>query len=239
MSDVVYLRIDRALRLFVAPRGRQNPVPVAYDGVSSLGHVVQSAGVPLTEVGSLTIQDRAVDPSHRPAPNDVVHVAPPRRPHWLEGAPRFVLDVHLGSLARRLRILGVDTAYSIAASDDALVGIALTQHRVLLTKDRGLLRRRLMTGRAAYVRGELADEQLADVLDRFAPPLAPYTRCVACNGDVRPVTKGEVVHRLQAGTVRFYDEFASCDTCARVYWRGAHAQRLDAVVAAAVSLSSR
>ena len=94
---------------------------------------------------------------------------------------RFVLDVHLGTLARRLRLVGVDTAYANDAGDDALVEQANASRRVLLTQDRGLLcRRKLWLG--AYVRGARPDDQFADVLDRFAPPLAPWTRCPACNG---------------------------------------------------------
>ncbi|MBA2558844.1 MAG: hypothetical protein H0V07_02980 [Propionibacteriales bacterium] len=235
MTTSVVLRIDEALHVFLPSRHRGGDVDVAYDGTSSLGHVVQSVGPPLTEVGSLVVAGRAVEPSSLPVDGDVVLVRPPRRPQRLAGWPRFVLDVHLGSLSRRLRLLGVDTAYSTDATDDALVQIALRERRVLLSKDRGLLRRRAMWGHAAHVRGDRADEQLADVIGRFDPPRAPFTRCPACNGDVHPVAKAEVAGRLEPGTVRSYDEFAECDRCARVYWRGAHSARLDAMVAAGAS----
>ena len=233
MRSAVVLRFDEALRLFLPSRARHGDVEVPYDGTSSLGHVVQSAGPPLTEVGSLIKDGRAVEPSLRLLDGDVVGVFAPARPQRLEGWPRFVLDVHLGSLARRLRLLGLDTAYSTDAADDGLTRLALGERRVLLTKDRGLLRRRAMWGHAAYVRGDRADEQLADVLDRFDPALAPFTRCLACNGDVHRVAKTGVAGRLEPGTARSYDDFAECGSCARVYWRGAHARRLDAMVAAA------
>ncbi len=140
--------------------------------------------------------------------------------------------MHLGALARRMRLVGVDTAYSNDLGDDTLIDLANSGGRVLLTKDRGLLRRRkLWLG--AYVRGPRADEQLADVLDRFAPPLAPWTRCVACNGPLERVTKGEVAAQLLPGTRRTYDEFCRCAGCGQVYWRGAHSRRLTAIVAAA------
>src|SRR5919106_1808999 len=138
-----------------------------------------------------------------------------------------------GSLARRLRLLGVDTAYGNDADDADLVEEAGRERRVMLTQDRGLLMRRALWA-GAYVRGHGADAQLADVLDRFAPPLAPWTRCSACNGALAEVPKGEVVDLLEPGTRRRYERFARCRYCGRVYWRGAHGRRLDAVVADAI-----
>ncbi|GAA2668711.1 Mut7-C RNAse domain-containing protein [Nonomuraea recticatena] len=228
------IRFDADLWLFLAPRHRRERVPVAYDGTSSLGHVVESLGVPLPEVGRLVVDGRPVPPSHRPRDGDVVGVLPAARPQALPIAPpRFLLDVHLGTLARRLRLLGVDTAYHNDRDDDALVRWANAERRLLLTRDRGLLRRRALW-LGAYVRGERADEQLADVLDRFAPPLAPWTRCTACNGHLSPVDKADVEALLEPGTRHSYDVFARCAACGRVYWRGAHAHRLEHIVAAAV-----
>ena len=109
--------------------------------------------------------------------------------------------MHLGALARRLRLLGVDTVYANDASDPELVERAGAQDRLLLTQDRGLLRRRALR-RAAYVRGARPDDQLDDVLGRFALPLAPYTRCPACNGELGPVSKAAVLGRLEPGTRR-------------------------------------
>jgi len=157
------------------------------------------------------------------------------RPQRLPLAPpRFLLDVHLGTLARRLRLIGVDSAYSNDADDDELIGAANEQHRVLLTQDRGLLRRRsLWLG--GYVRGARPDQQLRDVLGRFAPPLAPWTICTACNGRLSAVAKADVEHALRPGTRRTYDSFARCPACGQVYWRGAHSRRLEGIVAVAAA----
>ena len=148
-------------------------------------------------------------------------------------SPRFILDVHLGTLARRLRLVGVDTAYANDASDDALIEQANASRRVLLTQDRGLLcRRSLRLG--AYVRGSRPDDQLRDVLSRFAPPLAPWTRCTSCNGLLAPARKADVEPLLQPGTRRAYQAFSRCPGCGRVYWRGAHSQQLQGVVDSAL-----
>jgi uncharacterized protein len=227
------VRVPAELRFLLAPRHRDGEVRVALDGTSSLVHVVESLGVPRTEVGSLTVSGVEVEPAYRPVDGDVVDVHPVRRPQPVP-ASRYLLDVHLGALARRMRLLGLDTAYRNDADDAELVDEAEAQQRVLLTRDRGLLRRRALTA-GAYVRGDQADDQLADVLDRFDPDLAPWTRCLGCNGELEPVPVEQVAHLLEPGTLRTYDDFSRCRGCGRAYWRGAHARRLAAVIDRATS----
>lgn len=228
-DGMVRLEVSRQLRFLLPVRWRAGVVEVATDGTASLGHLVQSVGIPLTEVGELRVAGRTVSPAARPAPDERVEVLARPRPQPLDGPPRLLLDVHLGALARRLRLLGVDTAYRNDAVDEELVEQAGREDRLLLTQDRGLLLRRALR-RAAYVRGSRADDQLADVLDRFRLPLAPYTRCTACGDEVRPVPKADVVHLLEPGTRRTQQNFARCTSCGRIYWRGAHAARLDRLV---------
>ena len=137
--------------MFLAPRLRGGRVRVACDGTSTLGHVVESLGVPLPEVGDLAVNGRPAGPSFRLGGGDVADAGAVRRPQPLP-SPRFLLDVHLGTLARLLRLLGVDAAYGNDLGDDTLIAQANAGRRVLLTQDRGLLRRRkLWCG--AYVRG--------------------------------------------------------------------------------------
>ncbi|HEU5160020.1 MAG TPA: Mut7-C RNAse domain-containing protein [Streptosporangiaceae bacterium] len=238
------IRFAPELRMFLAPRDRQGHqveacgARVALDATSTLGHLVEACGVPLPEVGRLVVGGRAVAPSYRPANGDDAYVDAVARPQRLPGPPRFVLDVHLGALARRLRLVGVDAAYRNDLDDDALIAQANAEQRVLLTKDRGLLRRRrLWLG--AYVRGDHPDRQLADMLDRFAPRLAPWTRCTTCNGVLEGVPKSEVEHLLRPGTRRTYDAFARCTACGRVYWPGAHHGRLAEIVRAAEDAERR
>ncbi len=220
--------IEAELRMFLRPGRRGGPVAVTLDGTSSLGHVVESLGVPLTEVGRLLANGQPARPGYRPQPGDVLRAEAVRRPQPLPAA-RFLLDVHLGTLARRLRLVGLDTRYGNDADDAALVAQANASRRVLLTQDRGLLhRRQLWLG--AYVRGARPDDQLHDVLDRFAPRLAPWTRCPACNGPLAPAAKAAVNPVLQPGTRRSYQTFSRCAGCGRVYWRGAHSQRLDRII---------
>ncbi|MGY1438723.1 Mut7-C RNAse domain-containing protein [Streptomyces reniochalinae] len=243
------VRVPRTLRLFLPSRLRreaeraapEDGLWCAYDGTSSLGHVVQSLGVPLTEVAGLRVDGEEVPAAYRPPAGAHIDVEPVVYPQTLPPSapfpPRFVLDVHLGALARRLRLLGVDTAYRNDADDPELVEQANAERRVLLTQDRGLLRRRALWC-GAYVRGSGPDDQLTDVLSRFAPPTAPWTRCPACNGTLEPVAKEEIADRLPPGTRRTYDTFTRCTSCARLYWPGAHHARLTARVTAALEASA-
>ncbi|MCM2580326.1 Mut7-C ubiquitin/RNAse domain-containing protein [Streptomyces meridianus] len=218
------------LQLFLPTRLRGGQVTVAADGTSTIGHLVESLGPPLTEVGGILADGRPVTPSFRPHGGESVSVLPVHRPQELPyGAARFVLDVHLGTLARRLRLLGVDTRYGNDMNDDALIAQANREERILLTQDRGLLKRRLL-GHGAFVRGSRPDAQLHDVLDRFAPVPRPWTRCVVCNGCLIAVGKQEVEPVLMPGTRRTYDAYHRCRDCGRVYWHGAHSRRLDAIV---------
>ncbi|MFF3321180.1 Mut7-C RNAse domain-containing protein [Streptomyces sp. NPDC002889] len=231
----ISLSVAPELRLFVTSERRQERTAVVTDGSSTLGHVVESLGVPLTEAGRLLVDGRQVPVSHIPRAGEHVEVCGVERPQQVPGAPlRFLLDVHLGTLARRLRLLGVDAAYESAdIGDPALATLSATEQRVLLSRDRGLLRRREIWA-GAYIYSDRPEDQLRDVLERFAPALAPWTRCTACNGRLTEADKDSVQEQLQQGTQRSYDVFAQCTACERVYWRGAHHARLEAIVADAL-----
>ncbi|MFJ7900771.1 Mut7-C RNAse domain-containing protein [Streptomyces sp. NPDC096198] len=227
----IHVEFSPELAVFLPQARRGRATAVVTDGVSTLGHVVESLGVPLTEVGTLLVDGRTSPFSHIPAAGEHVEVCPVGRPQEVPGAPlRFLLDVHLGTLARRLRLLGVDAAYeSTDIGDPALAARSAAEQRVMLSRDRGLLRRRELWA-GAFVYSTQPDEQLRDVLDRFAPALHPWTRCTACNGLLREATKDEVADRLEHGTRRSYDVFACCPACGRAYWKGAHHDRLEAIV---------
>ncbi|WP_433333877.1 Mut7-C RNAse domain-containing protein [Spirillospora sp. CA-294931] len=234
MEGEIRIRLSEELLVFLPAVRRSAEHRIGYDGTSTLGHIVEALGVPLPEVGPMEVDGARVGPGHRPAAGDLVSVAPMPRPQPVpldpgQDAPRFLLDVHLGTLARRMRLLGLDTAYHNDMDDPALVVQANRERRVLLTQDRGLLRRRALW-LGAYVRGSRPDDQLRDLLGRFAPALRPWTRCTACNGELAEVDKSEVEGGLADGTRRSYDVYGRCADCGQVYWRGAHGGHLEEIV---------
>ncbi|MFC5754532.1 Mut7-C RNAse domain-containing protein [Actinomadura rugatobispora] len=238
MEPEIRIRIADELLMFLPAARRRPRQGVAHGGTSTLGHIVESLGVPLPEIGALMVDGERVEPGYQPAAGDEVAVLAVPRPQPVpldagEVAPRFLLDVHLGTLARRMRLLGLDTAYHNDMDDPALVVQANEEGRVLLTQDRGLLRRRALWF-GAYVRGSRPDDQLRDLLGRFAPVLRPWTRCTACNGVLATVGKEEVERELADGTRRSYDVYGRCTDCGQVYWRGAHGGHLEKIVHEAV-----
>jgi uncharacterized protein with PIN domain len=230
-APALTVRVPSELAFLLRPRDRAaGGRRLGYDPDATVGHVVQAAGVPMTEVGELRLDGVPTQATARPRPESVVQVAAVRRPQPVPSGG-FLLDVGLGTLARRMRLLGLAAAWSNDAADADLATRAAAEDRVLLTQDRGLLMRRGVPG--ALVRGSRPDEQLADVLDRFAPALAPLTRCTACGAGLEPVAKADVADRLPPGTRRTFDDFSRCPACGRVYWHGAHARRIDELIAAA------
>jgi uncharacterized protein with PIN domain len=140
---------------------------------------------------------------------------------------RFVLDIHLGQLATYLRLIGFDTQYQNDYQDEELAHISSEQRRILLTKDRGLLKRNLVT-HGYCVRNTDPEQQLVEVVKRFdlISALKPFQRCLGCNDLLEPVAKEAVFHRLLPNTRRYYQEFRICHGCNQIYWKGSHYQRM-------------
>ena len=210
----------------------------------SVKDLVESYGVPHTEVEVILVDGRSVGFDHRPVAGNRVSVYPVfesfdvrpllrLRPEPLRET-RFVLDGHLGKLTRRLRLLGLDCGYARDADDDELVEVSVGEHRILLTRDRGLLRRRAVT-HGYLVRSDQPAEQVGEVVRRFqlSGSIEPFRRCPACNGSLVAVKKADIEHRLPPGTRRTYAVFRTCPDCGRDYWRGAHHARLEQMVAEA------
>ena len=232
MSDIT-LAVPAPLRFFLPSRKRSAELQLSVDGTSTLGHVLASVGIPRTEVGELLVDGRLVDLGYQPRPGEQISIHPVAWPQWAPTSPpRFLLDVHLGTLSRRMRLLGLDVAYDRHADDEALLESSLSERRILLTRDRSLLHRRVLRW-GAHINSQVPDQQLREVLDRFTPPLQPWTRCPACNGSLIDVSKSDVQAHLLDGTRRCYERFRRCQQCGHIYWRGAHGNRLQRIVDAA------
>jgi uncharacterized protein with PIN domain len=149
--------------------------------------------------------------------------------------PRFILDVHLGTLARLLRLMGFDTLYRNDYDDADIVDIAVVSGRIILTRDHGLLMRRRVT-HGYWLRSQKPTEQAAEVLRRFdlASLVEPLSRCPRCNGPIRETSKEVVWEELPPKTRQYHDTFYRCEVCGQIYWRGNHWQgiqeKIDTIV---------
>ncbi len=236
-SDSCTLCIHGDLQDLLTSSTVDGRIDYTLDDRVSVKHAIEAVGIVHPEVGRIRVGDRHVAFDYILKANDVVHVCPERP--CTSGAPvsnlrppalqpiRFVLDTHLGRLASYLRLLGVDTVYQNSYDDAELAAISEAEQRVLLTRDRGLLKRKNVTyGRC--VRETNPREQLIATIAHYclAGQIAPWTRCVKCNGLLESVDKSEVLHLLEPKTRRYYTEFSRCVDCGQVYWRGSHFDRI-------------
>lgn len=203
---------------------------------ASVKDMIESFGVPHPEVELILVNGASVDFSYIVADGDRVSVYPmferldisplvrlrdaPLRD------PRFVIDCNLGRLARYLRLLGFDCLYDNNFTDDNVAAISQREHRIVLTRDRRLLHRKIIT-HGLFVRAGQPRDQVREVLRRLDlySLSRPYSRCARCNGVLMPVDKAIVDHQLQPKTRRYYDEFLRCSQCGQVYWHGSHHAR--------------
>jgi uncharacterized protein with PIN domain len=247
MVASVTLRVYGDLRIFT-DGDRDGHVEVPIGTARSVKDVVESAGVPHPEIDLLLVDGTSVGFDHlirggeRVAVYPAFHeidIAVTSRVRPPAPAPRFVCDVHLGRLTRRLRLLGFDTWYRSDTDDDELADVAVSEQRILLTRDRGLLMRRVIVHGYCPRSGD-ADVQTAEVLRRFdfADHVAPLSRCARCNGLLRPVAKEAVLDRLPPRTRIEQQQFAECGWCGHVYWPGSHTPRIGQFVEAALDATA-
>lgn len=241
MIPVVELRVYGELLDFVDADGSGH-VEVPVSAPRSVKDAVESAGIPHPEIALLLVDGMSVGFSHMIRGGERIAAYPPfhaidvasvsRVAPDLAGA-RFVCDVHLGRLARRLRLFGFDTWYRTDADDDLLVAVASDDRRIMLTRDRQLLMRKTIT-HGYCPRSDHADTQTAEVLRRFdlLGEIAPLSRCARCNGLLRPVDKRAVMALLPPRTRVEHHRFAQCEQCEQVYWPGSHTARIADFVAA-------
>jgi len=229
----VTVRVYAELNDFLPGELRGREFPCVLNGGPSVKHVVESLGIPHTEIEVLLVNGTSVGFGHRLRDGDRVAVYPVfesldagplvrLRPRPLREV-RFVLDVHLGKLALLLRLLGFDAAFPGDVPDEELVRISVGEHRILLTRDTMLLKRGAVT-HGCYVHGTDPEAQTAEVLDRLdlRRAVRPFTRCPSCGALLADVAKERIEDRLEPLTRRYYDEFRECTACARVYWKGSH-----------------
>jgi uncharacterized protein with PIN domain len=219
-----------------------------YEGRVSVKHLIESLGVPHGEVDLILVNGQPVDFSYLVEENDRISVYPVfetidispvgrLRPKPLRQS-RFVLDTHLGQLASYLRLLGFDSLYENSFEDERLAQISSRDSRILLTRDRGLLMRNLVT-HGYCVRSSDPEEQLLEVIRRFdlRQQIDPFHRCLRCNGLLKPVEKEAIEDRLLPDTRRYYDNFHICQDCEQVYWKGSHYRRMRRFLTRILALS--
>jgi uncharacterized protein with PIN domain/sulfur carrier protein ThiS len=236
-----HLRFYEELNDFLPPSQRKVEIEHQFDRRTSIKDMIESLGVPHPEIELILVNGQSVDFSHIVEDGDRISVYPVfesldvaslirLRPAPLRD-PRFVVDCNLGRLARYLRLLGLDCLYRNDFNDETVSRISHQQHRIVLTRDRRLLHRKIIS-HGFYVRAVKPRDQVREVLQRLDLHgiVHPYTRCTRCNGVLKTAEKETIDHRLEPKTRRYYDRFLACKQCGQVYWQGSHHKRAEQLI---------
>jgi uncharacterized protein with PIN domain len=230
------LRFYEELNDFLTPALRKVAFSHKFARRASVKDMIESFGVPHTEVDIILVNGHSVDFSYIVQDGDRISIYPVfesldisplvrLRPTPLR-SPAFVLDSNLGRLARYLRLMGFDTLYQNNYDDETVATIADQEQRIVLTRDRALLQRKIIT-RGYFVREVRPRLQVKEVLARFDlyRLVEPFSRCIRCNGDLQAVDKQTIEERLEPRTRQYFDSFRICTVCGQIYWQGSHYAR--------------
>jgi len=240
-ANEVTFRFYAGLNDLLLAGQRRTGIRYRFDVSPAVKDSIEALGVPHVEVDLILVNGLSVGFNHRLRDGDRVAVYPVftridvdptvRLRDALVELPTFIADVHLRRLARLLRLLGFDVLHSNAAGDAELVGLSVSETRVLLSRDRQLLKH----GRLTYgywVRSTDPVEQAREVVRRFdlSERVRPFSRCSICNGELRAVDKAAVAEAIPPKTARWLDTYARCTACGKLYWRGTHFDRIERLI---------
>jgi uncharacterized protein len=237
----VFPAFHEQLQVFLRKDLRGAMLSKSLEHRTTVKDIIESFGVPHTEVDIITVNGKSCDFSCHVEDCDRICVYPflansdiQEAQHLQERVlPRakFVADVHLGKMARKMRILGLDVSYRNDYSDEELVAVNRNEGRVLLTRDRYLLMHNSV--RCGYfVKSSDHLEQVMEVIRRYRllDELKPFTRCASCNGELHGVTKEEIDAELEPKTRLYFQRFARCAGCGKIFWEGSHFHRLNELI---------
>ncbi|MFA6313048.1 MAG: Mut7-C RNAse domain-containing protein [Sterolibacterium sp.] len=235
---MVTFRFYAELNDFLATERRQREFACRCARAATTKHMIEALGVPHTEVDLILVNgvaagfDRLLEEGDRVAvyPGfetlDVAPLGVRERPMRSEAA-RFVADAHLGGLARLLRMAGFDTLYDNHFHDSSIAAIATAENRIVLSRDRELLKRREIS-RGCYVHALNSAQQLQEIFRRLdlASSARPFTLCLHCNAPLHAIDRALALPRVPPAVQARYRRFTTCEICQRVYWEGSHWERM-------------
>ncbi len=242
MNHSIILKVDVTLQDLLTQRYRSmRDIVYPVDRRASIKDIIESMGIPHTEIGAVLRGEQGLPFSHIPAPGETfdlraltagtdVTQATLLRPDPLPGAA-FAVDINVGKLARLLRMAGLDTWYDPGLDEAELADRAARGKRILLSRSRDMLKRANVTY-GHLIRTQQPEEQLSEVIKLYGlqNSIKPFSRCLECNTLLQPVEKDQVLYRLEPLTRKYYHSFKLCPDCDRIYWQGSHYRRMKLVL---------
>jgi uncharacterized protein with PIN domain len=242
VPDSITIRFYEELNDFLHYSRRKKAFNFPLTGKRTIKDIIESLGIPHTEVDLILANQKPVQFDYHPEKDDYISVYPVfeaidiasinlLRPKPLR-EPKFILDVHLGTLAKYLRLLGFDTIYRNNLEDPEIINISVTGQRIILTRDLLILKNGKVT-HGYFVRETIPMKQLGEIIRRFdlKNQINPFTRCLECNGIISKVDKSEIENKILENTRKAFQEFYQCQSCKKIYWKGSHYDRMMKMVA--------
>ncbi|MCK5130710.1 MAG: Mut7-C ubiquitin/RNAse domain-containing protein [Candidatus Sabulitectum sp.] len=233
ITQTAFFRFYEELNDFLPEKQCKTAFPYEFIGHPSIKDTIEAIGVPHAEIDLILVDGESVDFVYRMHGGEHVSVYPVfelldiTNLIHLRTQPlrvtKFVVDVNLGKLAHKLRLLGFDTLYRNDFKDSEIVECSLQEKRIILTRDKGVLKYRVVT-HGYWIRSDAPKEQIKEVVSRFQLErnFRPFSRCSSCNGLLHQVEKTLLHDRLPNDTKLYYDVFMECKCCRKLYWRGSH-----------------
>ncbi|WP_245823859.1 Mut7-C ubiquitin/RNAse domain-containing protein [Photobacterium proteolyticum] len=237
ISRTSYFRFYEELNDFLPKLRHKVLFSHAYTGKPSVKDAIEAIGVPHTEIDLILVDGVSVSFDYKLTGGERISVYPVfelldiqplthLRPKPLRDT-KFVVDVNLGKLALKLRLLGFDTLYNNKFEDSEIVDISLHEKRIILTRDKGIFKYSAVT-HGYWVRSDNVDRQVREVLQRLQleNSLKPFTRCSYCNGEFECIDKNQLNGRVPENALELFAEFFECQGCKKIYWKGTHYKRI-------------
>lgn len=234
-------RFYEELNDFLAPSQRRRDLSCPCARAATVKHMIEALGVPHTEVELILVNGESAPFARIVEDGDRVAVYPKFesldvtpllrvREHPLRSL-RFIADAHLGGLAHLLRMTGFDTLYDNHFEDSEIARIAASEQRIVLTRDRELLKRREIT-HGCYVRAIRSSLQAREIFARLdlARSARPFSLCLTCNVPLQRIDKPDAQGRVPDGVFDRHERFVTCPHCRRVFWEGSHWKRMRELV---------
>ena len=232
-------RFYSELNEFIPSHYKNLQIQYDFEGKPSIKDSIEAIGVPHTEVDLIIVNGNSVGFDYHLKNGDEASVYPvfsdvdisTKATLRENPEPVFIVDVNLGKLAKNLRMCGFDAIYSNKYSDHDVAQLADRDNRIVLTRDRRLLKQRIIT-HGYWLRSTDPDQQIYEVFKRFDlfSIVKPFNRCLECNGLIKPVEKDEILDQLEPKTIQYFDEFYQCQDCKRIYWKGSHYEHMSKVL---------
>ena len=237
MIKKAFFRFYEELNDFLPEEKRKVRFEHQFVDRTSVKDMIESLGVPHSEIDMILVNGDSVDFNYFVQNDDEISVYPVFESLDISGVqhlrkvplrdPKFIADVHLGSLAKYLRMFGFDVLYENESSDDEIIETSLSEKRAILTKDRELLKNNRIT-HGYWIRSSSVEEQVKEVIERFdlKENIREFLRCLECNAVLTPVEKDKIEDRLPPKVNEWQNEFWYCASCDKIYWKGTHYEKM-------------